>query len=863
MLGAGPDGIESAVATLRQSSDERLKEAAAYAIGESGKKELAQVLADGLADSSEQFRRAAITALQKLINPEVLKLDPKGDTALLPPPGSLPPNAAHLCSALQPLLSDRSPLVRAPAAETLGWLRCNSSIAGLRQLMHDPIERVRYRGAHALERLTGRNENFIDLDSVILGRPPVLTVGEADGPSEAQQAGPFLRTAFFERQGAFSYRGGIPAQFQTVLRVWSAGRNLEFEAECQDESTADEGEDLLTFYLRPQGQSKIFRFDVDPGRGLVRQAIESADGSDKGTELNAHAFVERGSKSWKAHLEVPFESFGTHQAPAGEIWEANVVRTESHRATGWGPEVSSWTYFDRDFPGPPRMGSLYFSREAPGIAIRPPPENAYTYPFDRNSLPGDQNRPVRPLEETLWGNIVAPDQLIRGTNAFFLSQRFWKAGQPLLKLTVVASDDENGKRIVAQSTLLPDRQGNEQRAELNLPKSTESRAIDLEFEVSSAYAKRTLFRTSFLCVPLVSPPRLVTASHLSRVEDEKNLWKTGAAAFGEWAIRDFGPMLMSESYPMALTEGRDGMIYGGTYPGGRLFSFNPVAGIVEDLGSPSPPANHLASLVTSPDGDLFGDLHRPRGRVFSFDLKTRSFFDWGVPVPGAFSGEGSALAWSSGRAYGTERGHLFYTDSATGRVVDKGNFYLDGQRFLPMQVNSDIEGNILGIAGGRLFQYLPGSDEVHLSDVDLDGWFLPGPQGKLYALFQDGRLYRWEPEEDALALVARYAPFPLDPSSKDPRYRFRGLTFALANTGELVLARSGIDEAQKTALSIYAPDGSPPVNLGNPVAGSFYLTALTSGTGSTVYGLSTQTVYGLGRTPVHLYSLTRADRKKN
>ena len=509
------------------------------------------------------------------------------------------------------------------------------------------------------------------------------------------------------------------------------------------------------------------------------------------------------------------------------------------------------------------MGYFYFSREAPGIAIRPTAENVYTYPFDRNSLPGDQDRPIRPLEETLWGNIVAPDRLIRGTNVFLLSQKFWKAGQPPLRLTVVASDSESKKRIVAQSMLLPGGQGNEQSVELNLPKSTDSRAIDLEFEVSGADGRNNFFRTSFLCVPLVSAPTVVTSSHLSRVDDKKDLWKTGAAGSGEWAIRDFGPMLMSESYPMGLTDGRDGTIYGGTYPGGRLFSFSPATGNVEDLGSPSPPANHLASLVATPDGRLYGDLHRPRGRVFSFDVKTRSFVDWGVPVPGAFSGEGSALTWAGGRAYGTERGHLFYPDSASGRIVDKGSFYLDGQRYLPMQVNSDVEGNILGIAGGRLFQYLPESDEVRLFDVDLDGWLLPGPQGKLYALFPDGRLFRWEPEKDALALVAHYAPFPLDQSSKDPRYRYRGLIFALTGTGELVLARSGIDDAQKTALSIYGPDGSPPANLGNPVPGSFYLTALTSGKDNTVYGLSTQTVYGLGRTPVHLYSLTRVDRKVN
>jgi hypothetical protein len=320
-------------------------------------------------------------------------------------------------------------------------------------------------------------------------------------------------------------------------------------------------------------------------------------------------------------------------------------------------------------------------------------------------------------------------------------------------------------------------------------------------------------------------------------------------------------MLMSESYPMALVEGRNGTLYGGTYPGGRLFSFSPATGVVEDLGSPSPPANHLYNLVASPDGRLYGDLYRPRGRILSYDLKPHASVDWGVPVPGAFSGECRVTTWAGGRAYGTQRGNLFFAESATGQVVDKGSFFLKGNRYLPIQIASDTQGNLLGMGGGRLFHYLPGSDEARISDVDLDGWLLPGPQGKLYTLFQDGRLFRWEPDKDELVQVTRYAPLPLDEGPHDPRYRFQGLLLVLTGTGKLVVARSGMNDPKQTALYIYGPGGFQPINLGNPVAGSHYLTALTLGTRNTVYGMSTQTVYGLGRTPVHLYSLARVDRK--
>src|SRR5262249_10276116 len=146
---------------------------------------------------------------------------------------------------------------RAPAAETTGWLGCHSAIAALQRLMHDPIEPVRFRASHALKLLTGRSENFIDLNAVVWGSPPLVAVREANGANEAQQFGPFSRTAFFEEQGKFSFRGGIPAEFQTVMHIWRSSKELDLDVECQDERPNSEGDDRLTFFLRPSGQSKL------------------------------------------------------------------------------------------------------------------------------------------------------------------------------------------------------------------------------------------------------------------------------------------------------------------------------------------------------------------------------------------------------------------------------------------------------------------------------------------------------------------------------------------------------------------------------------------------------------------------------
>lgn len=511
------------------------------------------------------------------------------------------------------------------------------------------------------------------------------------------------------------------------------------------------------------------------------------------------------------------------------------MRVESHHATGWGPEISSWAYFDRDFPGPPRLGNLYFADNALVVELRPEPENVYTYPFDQDSGPEDQTRSVQPTHETLWGEIAAPDHLVKGTNAFFIAEKLRPEGQSNLLLTIKASSYEDRRVLVSENLPVSfSRQSSAQKVEVRIPQAVEARVIDLEFVVSNGQDHHELLRTEFICVPVISPPRTVSSFHLSRVQNEKGLWSSASGASGGWTVHDFGPMLMSESYPMALIEGQDGTLYGGTYPGGRLFSFRRATGTLEDLGSPAPPGNHLTNLVAAPDGMLYGDLYRPLGRVFAYNPGTRTSQDLGVAVPGAFSGECRVMAWSGGAVYGTQRGHLFLIDSATHHIVDKGSFLLNGDRYIPLQVASDAQGNVLGIAGGRLFQYLPKSDEVRLSDVELDGWLLPGPQGRLYMLFLDGRLFMWKPAANELVQVARYAPIAMETGPLYTRYRFRGVLLALAATGELIEAHSGIDDPRKTTIRIYRPGESLPVNLGNPVPGAPYLTSLAAGSDGNV-----------------------------
>jgi hypothetical protein len=315
-------------------------------------------------------------------------------------------------------------------------------------------------------------------------------------------------------------------------------------------------------------------------------------------------------------------------------------------------------------------------------------------------------------------------------------------------------------------------------------------------------------------------------------------------------------MQINESYPMSLVEGKNKILYGGTYPGGRLFSFDLSSGVLDDLGSPGPPANHLHDLVAAPDGRIFGGLYRPEGKLFVYDPSTGSTTDLGVPVPGAFSGSCQVLAWSRGRIYGIQRSHLFYAEAANHRIVDKGNFYFRGERYLPATIASDSNGNLLGVAGGRLFRFLPEKDEVWISELEFGGWLLNSPNGSLYAFYPDGRLFVWEPGSDRLNLVSRYPAVPPlgDIHGDDP---YGPIEIVLRSAGELVIARSGVSDPGKSSLYIYNPGTDRPVNLGIPIPGARFLTALTVASSDIVYGLCTDRVYGLGRTPVRLYSVSR------
>jgi hypothetical protein len=61
-----------------------------------------------------------------------------------------------------------------------------------------------------------------------------------------------------------------------------------------------------------------------------------------------------------------------------------------------------------------------------------------------------------------------------------------------------------------------------------------------------------------------------------------------------------------------------------------------------------------------------------------------------------------------------------------------------------------------------------------------------------------------------------------------------GVSVVITETQELVVGRSGIIKEEENVLLVYGPGRTEPLNLGNPIPGNLYLTALTLGKANVV-----------------------------
>ncbi|MEU3921354.1 hypothetical protein [Streptomyces sp. NPDC029004] len=200
----------------------------------------------------------------------------------------------------------------------------------------------------------------------------------------------------------------------------------------------------------------------------------------------------------------------------------------------------------------------------------------------------------------------------------------------------------------------------------------------------------------------------------------------------------------------ALTSAPDG-VYAGTYSNAHLYRWRPGAGDeAEDLGQPLDGESFVWSLACDEDGAVWGGTF-PGGRVFRFDPAAKEYTDFGQVVAG--QSYVRSIACAGGKVYSGSyaAAHIAELDPATGSVTE-----------LPMPPSLDSAESRavydLDAHDGRLYARI-GSDlpgPLFVYDLQARAWTdeIPGAHGLTVAppdpgggihLVQHGELHRYDP----------------------------------------------------------------------------------------------------------------------
>lgn len=103
---------------------------------------------------------------------------------------------------------------------------------------------------------------------------------------------------------------------------------------------------------------------------------------------------------------------------------------------------------------------------------------------------------------------------------------------------------------------------------------------------------------------------------------------------GDAEITDHGTPLPGEGI-WRLAAAPDGIIYGGTYPGGLLFSFDPATGVTTDLGQVNAGETYVRSIAVDEDYVYVGS--QPNAKLSRYDRDSGAVTE--IPLPPEFAGQ--------------------------------------------------------------------------------------------------------------------------------------------------------------------------------------------------------------------------------
>ncbi len=753
------------------------------------------------------------------------------------------------------LLDDDSPRVRRQAAEALADADGPAVSDALRLTAEkDSDEPTAVVAARAIERNTplladsvlrqtadrfareviGRLAPCPFLD----GQPPAANDWDAEWPDDGGIAGAFMRCGALENQGNFTFTGAQTAWPQTTayVVVWERALGVAVVADETDNNYQPRaGKDGS-----PASGDHIGISVALPGQAPARLLV-SAEGLVDSTPgpLPADVAVRVSERGYEVRTVISLPE----PVRPGERFGFNVFRRTSSSATGWGDEFSSWSYAVRLSDTPDGMGELAIVDTPVWLELSPKSSPGWAPEIDRFSTRLEHRQL---LSSPGTGKLpqVPPLYLSPGENEMRL------AIESEMPMNVFAGALSTAKHATfVQHSLQPG--AHELSIRLNIDdEQATCREWMLIFELTDARSGDRIARCLLDRIPLVEPPVNETLRcSPERIDGRKSVpghrRRTPSPSF-----EDLGPIPHGESYPMGLVCSESGVVYGGTYPSGRLFAYDIESDMLYELGNACEPHNHLESIVVAENEMVYLGYVRPEGKLGCFDPRSRISEDLGPPVPGAIGGDCHVSIALGETIWGYQRGGLWCyhwkTDafSAAGPVQTGDGQFAPVWDVLPHRRES---GAALVLSAGGLvaWAYVIGRTVVRyaLTDVPITGKLFER-HGDAPCLIQaDGSVLRLDAQERTIEDV-----WTTDGSGINPAVVLvRGLDDTLYR----------VDQGETRPAIVYAhrPGQSRSQALGSPPGDPEWIPAVACAVDGTIYGVSARNVYGIGRCTGRLWRL--------
>ncbi|MBI4578049.1 MAG: hypothetical protein HY718_00010, partial [Planctomycetes bacterium] len=224
-----------------------------------------------------------------------------------------------------------------------------------------------------------------------------------------------------------------------------------------------------------------------------------------------------------------------------------------------------------------------------------------------------------------------------------------------------------------------------------------------------------------------------------------------------------------EQYIWNLVLGKDGRVYGGTYPGGKLGALDLETYEVEDLGAPTKPNQYLRYVSAAPWGEIFANFGMIKSTTKAFDIETKSWRD----VPDLKEGQqvGRGFTWN---------GAFIAADPRSGRteafvdasLVSPKESVLASAEFAKYSPNANLsDDRTLYLQRGReLYRLRADAKEfapTKVADVDLRGGSCVAVSGKDELIGLRGQSYFVvRPGETQV----KFRPIPVESRGREPLF---------------------------------------------------------------------------------------------